>query len=561
MSGAPRALTMQTPKEAREEVAQYWMGGSITAAALLGIVLLTGYRLRRLAASRHPFNPDDGRLALLAAARRAELALQHDDPGFTLRHVEAHVRELFRHFGEAIARDDLAPVHPWISDGLYQRLLIERRRTRAHFGADLHAGWALVEVSVAGVEPADTYQALRLRLRCVPKNPTERGGVEQRFQEWTFLRRWTTKTPKAGLLEGKCPHCGAPLEHVATGRCRYCDAVVNSGEHDWVLTDVAEGAAALPARVPTADPAGLRGLDPHLSREALEDRAAMTFWRWHEAITTGHVERLAAVASPAVCEAVRASPERYAPPGRLSVTTFRLRGLALDTVQRAWLEVSWAERADGGEGPVTGQRVAFLLERHREALTPQRMGLSTARCTRCLGPLDEVDARRCPWCEEATDDHWHLAEVRPWEDLQAWLTGERTRLGKSTAGVRESLTRLPAPQRATIVRALAAVAAVDGVTAAQEQAVISRVAASLAVKAPAVASPRAEGVEELSALSLGRDDKLAVLRLLFEVAGADGRFELAERRLIERCAARLGVPEVYETLLGEALRKARSRAG
>lgn len=539
--------------------AQYWLGGTLAVGALVGIVLLTRYRLRRIDARRPAPLADDGRLAIMAAGRQAERTLQREDPGFTLAHLEAHARELFLRFGEAIERDDLAPVHPWISDGLYQRLIIERRRTRAHFGAGLFSAWVLSEVSVAGVEPADTFQALRLRLRCVPKNPTERDPAAQRFLEWTFLRRFAAKTPKQGLLEGRCPHCGAPLEQVATGRCRYCDAVLNSGDHDWVLTDVSEGAAALPARVLPVDPAGLRALDPQLSREALEDRAAMTFWRWHEAITTGHVEHLAAVASPAVCEDVRRSPERYAPPGLLSMTSFRLRGLALDTAQRAWLEVSWAERAERGEGALAGQRVAFVLERRADARTPERMGLATARCTRCLGPLDEVDARRCPWCEHATDDHWHLAAVRPWEDLRDWLTSERTRIGKSTNGVRESLTRLPPPQRRAIVRALAAVAAADRTVAPAERAVLDRLAASLAVEAPPPTMPPANAAEELAALGLGRDDKIAVLRLLLEVAGADGRFEPDERRLIKACAERLGLGDLFETLLGDALRAARAR--
>ena len=34
----------------------------------------------------------------------------------------------------------------------------------------------------------------------------------------------------------KCPSCGADLPLSEVVKCEYCQAIVNSGEHDWVLT-------------------------------------------------------------------------------------------------------------------------------------------------------------------------------------------------------------------------------------------------------------------------------------------------------------------------------------
>lgn len=56
----------------------------------------------------------------------------------------------------------------------------------------------------------------------------------------TFNRKSGVKT-KAGTSEKSttnCPNCGAPTEITSSGQCEYCDSVITTGEHDWVLSDI-----------------------------------------------------------------------------------------------------------------------------------------------------------------------------------------------------------------------------------------------------------------------------------------------------------------------------------
>ena len=56
---------------------------------------------------------------------------------------------------------------------------------------------------------------------------------------WTFSRSAGTKTlVSGGIIEKKCPNCGAPLDVNATGACKYCNQVVTSGKFDWVLSRI-----------------------------------------------------------------------------------------------------------------------------------------------------------------------------------------------------------------------------------------------------------------------------------------------------------------------------------
>lgn len=56
----------------------------------------------------------------------------------------------------------------------------------------------------------------------------------------TFNRKAGVKT-KAGTSNKSttnCPNCGAPTEITSAGQCEYCDSVITTGEHDWVLSDI-----------------------------------------------------------------------------------------------------------------------------------------------------------------------------------------------------------------------------------------------------------------------------------------------------------------------------------
>lgn len=56
----------------------------------------------------------------------------------------------------------------------------------------------------------------------------------------TFNRKAGVKT-KVGTSNKSttnCPNCGAPTEITSAGQCEYCDSVITTGEHDWVLSDI-----------------------------------------------------------------------------------------------------------------------------------------------------------------------------------------------------------------------------------------------------------------------------------------------------------------------------------
>ena len=56
---------------------------------------------------------------------------------------------------------------------------------------------------------------------------------------WTFIRTLGKVTGAAGEADGKhCPNCGAPIDLNQSAVCSYCGSVVESGDYDWVLSNI-----------------------------------------------------------------------------------------------------------------------------------------------------------------------------------------------------------------------------------------------------------------------------------------------------------------------------------
>ena len=53
----------------------------------------------------------------------------------------------------------------------------------------------------------------------------------------TFIRKKGYKTT-SNERKINCPNCGAFTKITSSGRCEYCNSVITTGEHDWVLNDI-----------------------------------------------------------------------------------------------------------------------------------------------------------------------------------------------------------------------------------------------------------------------------------------------------------------------------------
>ena len=171
------------------------------------------------------------------------------DPGFNPQAFLERVGVAFMTLEQAWQERSLESARPYMSEGLYLswrsqiNQMIAQHKKNLLDGLELRDARAVEAVHGAGHD----HISVRIDAVAADYEVDERTGQllfgsksPAPFREyWTFERSAGTLTPAAGgILEQKCPNCGAPLSINEIGDCRYCKAAVTSGRYDWVLSRI-----------------------------------------------------------------------------------------------------------------------------------------------------------------------------------------------------------------------------------------------------------------------------------------------------------------------------------
>ncbi len=387
------------------------------------------------------------RAAALERLRSGDAAF--DEAGFCGRAEQAFLK-----LQQAWSAQDLAPVRPFVSDGIYERFSLQIAEQRdfnyrnqvdrvevAEVGLVQVAGDSIFDLLTVGIRAtADDYRV------ALDTGKRLRDGAESdEFVEyWTFLRRHGVPTgEKPGLVEGQCPNCGAQIELNESARCASCGSLVRSGNFDWVLVEITQSAEWNDE--PPAEPPGVAEFrsqrDPGLSVEHLEDRTSVIFWRKAMADRLGDTRPLAKMALPEFCDAY---PQRWGPDkalrrywGDAAVGSVETLGILPGEPQdRALVEVRWAGRmfvARPGKPPEpAGEnalfRTLYVLHRRAAVQSDVASSVTSAHCPGCGAPESDVTASACEFCGTVLNDgstDWVLGGMFPIPgDEAAALIGE-----------------------------------------------------------------------------------------------------------------------------------------
>lgn len=357
-------------------------------------------------------------------------ALRSNDPGFDPSAFAERTKAVVAKVNEAWLKGDMGPARRVISDGVYVRFRTQLELLRADGLRNVMVDWRVVAAEVLGAEADALWDTVHVKIvgeardADVALNLSEEDGKKKasgaalaQYQEvWSFVRR-RGKRSKQGVpaLEGQCPSCGANLPISEVVKCEYCQALVNSGEHDWVLAEITqpEEWRAEPAvgQVPGLEE--LRSRDPSISRQELEDRASVMFWKWIEARSSGKNDKLARFCINPIDD-----PATVA---ELDLERAMLRQVAVGSAELASVEqqsdldiavveITWsASRNNATPQPA---RSAFVMGRQSAARS--KRGLSSLDCPVCGGQLANSDETTCRYCGTALPGgkhEWALASV------------------------------------------------------------------------------------------------------------------------------------------------------
>ena len=277
-------------------------------------------------------------------------------------------------------------------------------------------------------------------------------GAEQSYytcEQWMLSRAKAAKsrTPeRARVFE--CPSCGAPLDSMSGGRCKYCQATVDTGQFDWVVEtiEIASRETRGPMLVGTTEEKGtnlpsvydpdvatrfaeLGQKDPSFAWPTFQSRVAMihaalqTAWSnrewaaarpfvsdnlfqmfayWIDAYKSARLRNITEGARVEQIELVRATSDKF-----FDALTLRIFASSLDDTI-----------ADDGGHVVGGNRQSprryseyWTLIRSVAKKGPSRID---AGCPSCGAPLQVEMAGNCVYCRAKVttgDFDWVLSRI------------------------------------------------------------------------------------------------------------------------------------------------------
>ncbi len=535
-------------------------------------------------------------------------ALKSRDPQFEPRMVTDRVARLFPALQEAWFKRDLTPVRPFLSDATYQRLTVQLQLMSAQGVRDAIADVRLLSAQLIGLQQSEWFDSLHVRVHGemrdtdVPASHSDeqalaaarRAPAESFTEVWTFVRKPGAQT-RIGqdLFQGKCPNCGAPYKGGATNVCEYCQAVVNSGNYDWTLSEITQG-IEFNRHAPNVP--GLfqaRQADPALNLEILEDRASLLFWKWIDAQSQGDARRMAQVATSELISQLSEELESFRSKGsrrvflECAVGAVNTRALEVNPggEDRAHVEIRWSARMGVGstgerppQMPPVPQRWVFTLTRKHGARTNTANGMATDRCPQCNAPLTSSGASTCEYCgtQLGTGERdWVLASTQLYE---TWNVHERHRRAAGALPPAPSLpvspeavtvhplstaelppgqvaapgtdTVMDAQERERLLYMMAAIAASDGGVDAGERKLLKLCATRWSISWHNVEMALNAGPQLFTRLiPRGSPEASVFMRHLVDMALVDGRVDRKERRMLEAAAAHLKVlPQLQDML-------------
>ena len=370
--------------------------------------------------------------------------LRQNDRAFDAAAFAIRVKDGFAKLQRAWCEQSLTSVRPFISDGIHERFSLQFEEQHALGYRPVMENLSILECTPAEVECGPVFDVITMRIGASAKDyrvSAETGkaipGSEEQAQfieYWAFIRARgsQTKANAAGLIEGNCPNCAAPIAMNQGAKCEYCQAVLRSGQYDWVLAEITQQEEWRASATPPPGTKRIREDDPGFSVQDLEDMTSVIFWRKAAADRIGRIDPVRKIASPSWCETYAAELAKN-PPGSVrkifcdcAVSSVDTLGVILgDTEHRALVEVCWMGRPfevtptdelRSLRGEMTVRRSLFVLTRNAGVRSTPGDSISSAHCPNCGGATMADTSDACEFCHTVLNDgtlRWVLRDIFP----------------------------------------------------------------------------------------------------------------------------------------------------
>jgi predicted lipid-binding transport protein (Tim44 family) len=172
-----------------------------------------------------------------------------NNPDFDEEIFKSNVMTAFLKIQEAWEKQDISGVRKFISDGVYQRFNTQFKMMQLLKQRNTLEDVTVKNIYIDQVDSDGLYDIIHTAIHA---SITDRfvsdldsslnsGGKEEFVEYWSFLKK-RGRPRKDIYATDDCPNCGAPLpaDMGELSRCDSCGTQTNSGEYDWVLSEITQ---------------------------------------------------------------------------------------------------------------------------------------------------------------------------------------------------------------------------------------------------------------------------------------------------------------------------------
>jgi len=480
------------------------------------------------------------------------------------------VKKSFISIQQAWSDGDMKRASHSLSDGTVERFNLYLGMDKASGVRNVMENIEITDASIADVESDSFFDTIHVRItaRAVDYYVDEQTKSKVRgskspdtFQEyWSFLRRRGAKSlSRPGLIEGYCPNCGTKLYHNDRVVCESCKAIVNSGEYDWVLSEITQAEEwTFSRRRQVIGALEMTEKDPSFNVQHIEDKASVIFWHHIAAQFFSKPEYMSRYASPDYMKAKlndyqhsENGMQRFvSAPAISSVDAVEVIGG--DEFDEVRVRVKWLGYTNFAERPSSRDvdynkssmhTHEFILMRRSDYKSAINYTLSSRHCPGCGAPETKNSTERCEYCQLALNDGssgWVLKEILPFRGYAP--TATRTTAKELTADEPEIFTDLHSVDRDDLLSCAASIMLADGAVDGKELEQYNSIGKQLGADFNHLQKILAGVQNHEINVSLPKNGVAAqtLLQTIIRMALADGKIDRTERKTIRTMATQLG---------------------
>jgi len=173
------------------------------------------------------------------------------DPAFSEEAFIAWVREVFIKIQQAWSTRNWKIIRPFESNELFSQHSAQLQEYINNNKINMIEKISVKSCGLRGFKQDGDKEVMTVELRAVMRDYVIDATTKQVLESdpnrdydmtyiMTFARKVGVKTRvgTSNKSTTNCPNCGAPTVITSSGQCDYCDSVITTGDHDWVLTDI-----------------------------------------------------------------------------------------------------------------------------------------------------------------------------------------------------------------------------------------------------------------------------------------------------------------------------------